>query len=35
MSESRVNADAVRKDVRLSLKNLGCDRIESVFSAQG
>lgn len=31
MSESRVNADAVRKDVRLSLKNLGCDRIDLYF----
>ena len=31
MSESRVNADAVRKDVRLSLKNLGCDRIDLNF----
>ncbi len=26
-----MNADAVRKDVRLSLKNLGCDRIDLYF----
>ena len=31
MSESRVNADAIRKDVRLSLKNLGCNRIDLYF----